>query len=193
MPISTAGSRDGICGKNGSTSSSTSHLSRCSNSRPRHSRQFTRTDRLCVDRHSRFTLGNTLFFTAAWSNRPANVGNADRHNSWIWWVSESRPRYSIGNTSRCTSSAGVNFSSSSIRCTKISSIWIGSVSRMTGRRCGRMWRIYCSLSQCSAIASTLGNTNGTISGCTRSRTKHGRTRSTRTRGGSLCKASGRPR
>lgn len=43
MPINTAGSLVGIWGKNGSISSSTSHLSRLSNNFPMHTRQFTRT------------------------------------------------------------------------------------------------------------------------------------------------------
>lgn len=43
MPIKTAGSLDGICGRKGKISSSTSHLSRCSRSFPIHTKQFTRT------------------------------------------------------------------------------------------------------------------------------------------------------
>lgn len=61
--------------------------------------------------------------------------------------------------------------------------WMGSCCLNTGVRSGRIRRTYSSLVHSSAMSSTLGNTNGTMSGFTNSELRAGRIRYTIT----LCK------
>ena len=209
IPIKTAGSRDGICGRNGRTSSRTNHLSKCSRSRPTHNKQLTLTERLDVDKQRRLIRGRRLFLTLEWSRRPAKVGNTDKQSSWIWGLSESKPLYNIGRTCCWMSSAGVSFNNSSIFCNIISKIceknsyfpfsrhyvirtWIGSISFMTGFKWGRMCVQYSSLLHSCAMSRILGRTKGTIAGWDKSRERQDRTLWTLTRWGSLGRASGSP-
>lgn len=73
MPMSTAGSLDGICCRNGRISSMTNHLSRYSRILPRHTKEFTLTwKRRLIFRKTILitTLPNwSLIFTCYWKHK----------------------------------------------------------------------------------------------------------------------------